>query len=89
LGHAFVDPEEGALLHLGEVGLIEVEGAAVFSVPGVGELVGEEVGFGELMRGIGESFFAYAVVGGLAVLEAFATGDVRERKEEVVDVVVA
>ena len=49
LGHAFVDPEQRALLHLGEVGLVEVEGAAVLAVPGVGELVGEEVGLGELV----------------------------------------
>ena len=45
--------------------------------------------FGELVGGVGEAFFADAVVGGLAVLEAFAAGDVREREEEVVDVVVA
>ena len=89
LRHAFVDPEEGALLHLGEVVLVEVEGAAILAVPGVGELVGEEVGFGELMGVVGEAFFAYAVVGGLAVLEAFATGYVGEREKEVVDVVVA
>ena len=74
LGHAFVDPEERALLHLGEVVLVEVEGAAVLAVPGVGELVGEEVGFGELVGCVGEAFFADAVVGGLAVLEAFAAG---------------
>ena len=89
LGHAFVDPEERALLHLGEVGLVEVEGAAVLAVPGVGELVGEEVGFGELVGVVGEAFFAYAVVGGLAVLEAFAAGYVGEGEEEVIDVVVA
>jgi hypothetical protein len=89
LGHAFVDPEERALLHLGEVVLVEVEGAAVFAVPGVGELVGEEIGFGELVGWVGVAFFAYAVVGGLAVLEAFATGYVGEGEEEVVDVVVA
>ena len=51
--------------------------------------MGEEVGFGELVGGVGEAFFAYAVVGGLAVLEAFAAGYVREGEEEVVDVVVA
>ena len=45
--------------------------------------------FGELMGVVGEALFAYAVVGGLAVLEAFAAGDVREGEEEVVDVVVA
>ncbi len=89
LGHAFVDPEERALLHLGEVGLVEVVGAAVLAVPGVGELVGEEVGFGELVGVVGEAFFAYAVVGGLAVLEAFAAGYVGEGEEEVIDVVVA
>jgi hypothetical protein len=37
---------------------------------------------------VGEALFADAVVGGLAVLEAFAAGDVGEREEEVVDVVV-
>jgi hypothetical protein len=89
LGHTFVDPEERAFLHLGEVVLVEVEGAAVFSVPGVGELVREEVGFGELMRGVGEALFAYAVVGGLAVLEAFAAGYVGEGEKEMIDVVVA
>jgi hypothetical protein len=89
LGHALVDPEEGALLHLGEVGLVEVVGAAVLAVPGVGEFVREEVGFGELVGCVGEAFFAYAVVGRLAVLEAFATGYVRECQEEVIDVVVA
>jgi hypothetical protein len=55
----------------------------------VGELVGEQVGLGELVGVVGEALFADAVVGGLAVLEAFAAGDVREREEEVVDVVVA
>ena len=89
LGHALVDPEERALLHLGEVVLVEIEGAAVFAVPGVSELVGEEVGFGQLVGWIGEALFAYAVVGGLAVLEAFAAGYVGEGEEEVVDVVVA
>ncbi len=89
LGHALVYPEQRALLHLVEVGLIEVEGAAVLAVPGVGELVGEKVGLNELMRVVREAFFSYAVVGGLAVLEAFAAGDVREREQEVVDVVVA
>ena len=54
----------------------------------MGELVGEEVGLGELVGVVGEAFFADAVVGGLAVLEAFAAGDVREGEEEVVDVVV-
>jgi len=54
----------------------------------VGELVREEVGFGELMHGVGEALFADAVVGGLAVLEAFAAGYVGEREEEVIDVVV-
>ena len=38
---------------------------------------------------VGEAFFAYAVVGGLAVFEAFAAGYVREGEEEVIDVVVA
>jgi hypothetical protein len=89
LGHTFIDPEEGALLHLGEVGLIEVEGAAVFTVPGVGKLVREKVGLGELVSWVGEAFFAYAVVGGLAVLETFAACYVGECEEEVVDVVVA
>ena len=51
--------------------------------------MGEEVGVGELVGCVGEAFFADAVVGGLAVLEAFAAGDVGEREEEVVDVVVA
>ena len=88
LGHAFVDPKKGALLRLFEVGLVEVEGATVLAVPGVGELVGEEVGLGELVLGVGEVFFADAVVGGLAVLEAFAAGDVREGEQEVVLVVV-
>ncbi len=37
---------------------------------------------------VGEAFFAYAVVGGLAVFEAFAAGDVRERQQEVVAKVV-
>ena len=46
LGHALVDPEEGAFLHLVEVSLVEVEGATIFAVPGVGELVGEQVSFG-------------------------------------------
>ena len=55
----------------------------------MGELVGEEVGFGELVGWVGEAFFTYAVVGGLAVLEAFAAGYVGEGEEEVVDVVVA
>ncbi len=50
------------MLHGGEVGLVEVVGAAVLAVPGVGELVGEEVGFGELVGVVGEAFFAYAVV---------------------------
>ena len=49
----------------------------------------EEVGFRQLVGCIGEAFFAYAVVGGLAVFEAFATGYVGEGEEEVVDVVVA
>ncbi len=89
LGQAFVDPEERALLHLLEVGLVEVVGAAVLAVPGVGELVGEEVGCGELVGVVGEVFFIRSVVGGLAVLEAFAGGMVGEREEEVVDVVVA
>ncbi len=89
LGHAFVDPEERAFLHFGEVGLIEVEGAAILAVPGVGELVGEQVGFCELVGWVGEAFFADAVVGGLAVLEAFAAGYIRECEEEVIDVVVA
>ena len=48
----------------------------------------EEVRFGELVLGVGEAFLADAVVGGLAVLEAFAAGDVRESEEEVVLVVV-
>ena len=48
LRHALIDPEQRALLHLGEVVLVEVEGAAVLAVPGVGELVGEEVGVAEL-----------------------------------------
>jgi hypothetical protein len=89
LGHAFIDPEERAFLHLGKVVLVEIEGAAIFAIPGVGELVGEEVGFGELMSWVGEAFFAYAVVGRLAVLKAFAAGDVRECQEEVIAVVVA
>ena len=38
---------------------------------------------------VGEAFFADSVVGGLAVLEAFAAGYVGEREEEVVDVIVA
>src|SRR5262249_42848531 len=38
---------------------------------------------------VGEAFLAYAVIGGLAVLQAFAAGDIRECEEEVVDVVVA
>jgi hypothetical protein len=38
---------------------------------------------------VGEGFFAYAVVGGLAVFETFAAGDIGEGEEEVVDVVVA
>ncbi len=45
LGHSLVDPEELALLGRGEVGLVELVGAAVFAVPGVGELVREQVGF--------------------------------------------
>jgi hypothetical protein len=68
--------------------LVEVEGAAVLAVPGVGELVREQVGLGELVAVVGEAFFADAVVGGLAVLEAFAAGYVGEREQEVVDVVV-
>ncbi len=40
------------------------------------------------MRGLGEAFFLHAVVGGLAVLEAFAAGDIGEREQEVVLVVV-
>ena len=48
---------------------------------------GEEVGFGELVHLVREAFFPDAVVGGLAVLEAFAAGDVREGEKEVVDVV--
>jgi hypothetical protein len=54
----------------------------------VGELVGEEVGLAELVGGIREALFADAVVGGLAMLEAFAACNVREREEEVVGVVV-
>ncbi len=48
LRHALVDPEQRALLHLGEGVLVEVEGAAILAVPGVGELVGEQVGVAEL-----------------------------------------
>src|ERR1700722_14818637 len=51
-------------------------------------LVGEQVGVAEGLAGIGVALFAYAVVGGLAVLEAFAAGDVRKREQEVVAVVV-
>ena len=54
----------------------------------MGELVGEEVGLGELVEDVGEALLADAVVGGLAVLQAFAAGDVGEGEEEVVDVVV-
>ena len=50
--------------------------------------MGEEVGLGELVLGVGEAFLADAVVGGLAVLEAFAAGDVGEGEQEVVEVVV-
>ena len=75
------------MLHLLEVILVEVEGAAVLAVPGVSELMGEQVGRAELTALAGKTFFADSVVGGLAVLEAFAAGDVREREEEVVGVV--
>ena len=51
--------------------------------------MGEQVGVGEWWASSAKAFFADAVVGGLAVLEAFATGDVGEGEEEVVDVVVA
>ncbi|MEA2261900.1 MAG: hypothetical protein QOJ51_4725 [Acidobacteriaceae bacterium] len=51
--------------------------------------MGEEIGFGELVVVVGKALFAYAIVGGLAVLESFATRDVREREKEVIDVVVA
>ncbi len=88
LRHAFVDPEELSVLGLVEVGLIEAGGTAIFSVPGVSELVGEEIGVGELALGAGIGALGDAVVGGLAMLEAFATGDVREGEEEVVLVVV-
>ena len=77
LSSTFVHPEQRALLRFFEVGLVEVEGAAILAVPGVGELVGEEVGRAEAGYVV-EGFLARAVVGGLAVLEAFATGDVRE-----------
>ena len=87
LRHAFVDPEELALLGGGKVRLVELVGATVFAVPGVGELMGEEVGLGELVDFVGETFFANAVVGGLLVLEAFAAGDVGQGEEEVVGVV--
>ena len=51
--------------------------------------MGEQVGIGELtVLGL-EALLVNPVVGGLAVLQAFAAGDVREREEEVVDVVVA
>jgi len=76
------------VLGLGEVGLVEASGAAVFAVPGVGELVGEEIGLGELAVGAGVVALADAVVGGLAVLKALAAGDVREREQKVVGVVV-
>jgi hypothetical protein len=68
--------------------LIEARRTAVLAVPGVGELVGEQVGVPELMGVIGEALFAHAVVGGLAVLEALAAGGVAEREQEVVLVVV-
>ena len=59
LRHALIDPEQRALLHLGEVVLVEVVGAAVLAVPGVGELVGEEVGVGELaLAGMAKAFLA-------------------------------
>ena len=51
--------------------------------------MGEEIGVAELVGVVGEAFFAYAVVGGLAVLEALAGGGVGEGEEEVVLVVVA
>ena len=76
LGHALVDPEKLALLGGGEVGLIELVGAAVLAIPGVGELVREEVGLGQLVGFVGKTFFADAVVGGLAMFKAFAAGDV-------------
>src|SRR6185312_9406802 len=88
LRHALVDPEEVALLRGGGVRLVEACGAAILAVPGVGELVREEVGFGELVLRIAEGVFGDAIVGGLAMLEAFAAGGVREGEKEVIGVVV-
>ncbi len=62
LRHAFVNPKQGTLLHLGEVVLVEVEGAAVLAVPGVGELVGEQVGVCDLALLGGEGLFVNTVV---------------------------
>ncbi len=50
--------------------------------------MGEQVGLAELVGVVGEALLADAVVGGLAVLEALAAGDVGEREQEVVGVVV-
>jgi hypothetical protein len=89
VGEALVDPEEIALHGLLVVGRGEAGGAAIFAVPGVGELVGEEVAFFGEGAFVDEGFFGDAVVGGLVVLEAEVGYLVGERDEEVVGAVVA
>src|ERR1700749_5267607 len=87
LRHALVDPQKLAMLHLVKVGLVERFGTAVLAVPGMGELVRKELAVVDSGAGFGVALLLDAVVGGLAVLKALATSDVRQRKEEVIDVV--
>jgi hypothetical protein len=84
LRHALVDPEQVALLRGGEVGLIQPRRAPILAVPGVGELVGEQVGHAELVGVVGEVLLADTVIGGLAVFEAHAAGGVGKGQEQVV-----
>ncbi len=89
VGEALIDPEEVALHGLLVVGRGEAGGAAILAVPGVGELVGEEVAFFGEGAFVDEGLLGDAVVGGLVVLEAEVGYLVGERDEEVVGVVVA
>ena len=87
-GEAFVDPEEVADHGLLVVAGGEAGGAAVFAVPAMGELVGEEqAGEGELLI-VNEGECGDAVVAGLMVLEAEVSYFVAEGDEEVICAVV-
>ena len=62
LRHALVHPQQRALLRRREVRLVQSHGTAILPIPRVRKLVRQQIGLAQLVRVVGKSLFAHAVV---------------------------